>query len=393
MLRSTFVSHLNPCFMKRLLITSYFCLSLISMLSFVACTGQDALVDVNAEAADNTTEITLTGPVDESEFIAYHLQIAEYVVDVFEDSKGNLWFGTMRMGAARYDGDTLIYFSTKQGMCGETVSSITEDREGNIWFGSHTGLCKWDGESITTVWTTSGWHDRGVGWIGVGRDRSGNIWASSNEGVYRWDGSMLADGTPKFVEFELPIKHEEISSYSITAGSAHMDLEDSQGNLWFSVDGYGLLKYDGESFTHYGKEDGLCTNNVTSVEEDDEGRLWITCNQSSQPAMTGGGGLCRFDGTTFTTFTEPGLSNNDLYTVYKDQSGTIWIGAIGHGVYYYRGGQFGLISRTNRMDLMSGFGLQGALEDSKGRFWMGFSGGLFRLEGEELINVGAEGPW
>ena len=39
-------------------------------------------------------------------------QIAEYVVEIFEDSKGNLWFGTGNKGAARYDGKALTYFTT-----------------------------------------------------------------------------------------------------------------------------------------------------------------------------------------------------------------------------------------------------------------------------------------
>ena len=51
-------------------------------------------------------------------------QIAEYVVDIFEDKKGNLWFGTMGKGVARYDGNILTYFSTKDGLCGNTVASI-----------------------------------------------------------------------------------------------------------------------------------------------------------------------------------------------------------------------------------------------------------------------------
>ena len=31
-------------------------------------------------------------------------QIAEYVIEAFEDSKGHLWFGTMAKGVACYDG-------------------------------------------------------------------------------------------------------------------------------------------------------------------------------------------------------------------------------------------------------------------------------------------------
>lgn len=32
-------------------------------------------------------------------------------------------------------------------------------------------------------------------------------------------------------------------------------------------------------------------------------------------------------------------------------------------------------------------------EDKRGRLWCGFSGGLFRLDGERFVHVPREGPW
>lgn len=314
-------------------------------------------------------------------------QIAEYVVEIFEDSKGNLWFGTMAKGAARYDGKTLTYFTTEDGLCGNTVSSFAEDKEGNIWFGSHTGLCKYDGRTFTTVRSTTGQHDRGEGWIGVQSDQEGNIWYSSSYGVFRQKGNS-------FSKFKLPIDSKHILTYSITPGKAGLDMVDKKGNLWFGTDGYGALKYDGKKFTHFTKEDGLGSNNITSIIEDRQGNIWFTCMQSYQPEMSGDGGLCRYDGKTFTQFPEmEGLNNNDLYTIYEDKKGIIWIGASGHGVYRYDVTSFTLINETDRMDLTSRLGLQGALEDSNGTLWFGFSGGLFRLEGLSIINVTQDGPW
>ena len=62
-------------------------------------------------------------------------QIAEYVVEVFEDSKGHLWFGTMNKGVARHDGPTLTYFTERDGLCGDTIHSIAEDKDDALWFG------------------------------------------------------------------------------------------------------------------------------------------------------------------------------------------------------------------------------------------------------------------
>ena len=130
-------------------------------------------------------------------------RIATYVVEVYQDRKGHLWFGTVSNGAARYDGESLAWFSEKDGLPSNTVSSIAEDKDGNLWLGTHNGICKFDGKAFTVMWRTSGRHDQGEGWMGVSADRAGKIWTSTNEAVFRFDGT-------DFSEFELPIIKEEI---------------------------------------------------------------------------------------------------------------------------------------------------------------------------------------
>lgn len=53
--------------------------------------------------------------------------------------------------------------------------------------------------------------------------------------------------------------------------------EDQQGNIWIARDGYGLCKFDGKAFTFYTKSEGLPSNNVQSVEEGNNGEIWIGC--------------------------------------------------------------------------------------------------------------------
>ncbi len=343
--------------------------------------SKDEFTDSDRTLLSNWLKTTLElKPID-------YERIAPYVVEVFEDSKGNLWMGTMRKGAARFDGKKLSWFTKEDGLTGNVISSFAEDKAGNIWMGSHTGLTRYDGKTFTKMWETTGRPDEGDGWMGVRSDKNGDIWTSTNGDVFRYDGKS-------FSKFKLPIRKNKIDSYSITAGRASLALEDKKGNLWFRTDGNGAYKFDGKSFTHFSKKEGLCSNNVTSILEDQKGNIWFTCIQSFQPKMTGDGGVCRYDGKSFTKFSDvKGLSQNDIYSIYQTKSGDIWIGASRVGAYRYDGNKFRLFDKTDRPHWTRYFGVQSILEDRHGTLWFGFSGGLFQFTGQSFINVTKAGPW
>ena len=308
-------------------------------------------------------------------------QLAPYIVSAYEDKDGNLWFGSVTRGAIRYDGKSLTYFTEKDGLPSGGVVGFAEDHDGNLWLGTQAGFARFDGNEIKQMGREVGLPTSGGSFF---VDRDGDLWANTYSGVYRYDGNH-------FSEFELPIEKKKITSYSIFAGRPSLELEDSQGNLWFATDGYGAFRFDGTSFTHFTKEDGLCSNTVTNILEDRDGNIWFSCIQSFQPEMTGDGGVCRLRGKEITKFPQvEGLAENDVYTIYSDTAGRIWIGATGKGVYRYEDREFTLFEETDRMDLTWGLGLQAALEDKNGNFWMGFSGGLFRFDGKSIVNVTKE---
>jgi len=64
-------------------------------------------------------------------------------------------------------------------------------------------------------------------------------------------------------------------------------LEDKSVNLWFGTEGGGVSKYDGKSFTHFTDKEGLSNNVVWSMLEDKSGNLWFG---------TYGDGVCKYDG-------------------------------------------------------------------------------------------------
>ena len=141
-------------------------------------------------------------------------------------------------------------------------------------------------------------------------------------------------------------------------------LEDKRGNLWFGTGGGGVCMYNGETFTHYTENEGLSNNIVWSILEDSQGNLWFG---------TYGGGVCMFNGEAFTHFTEKeGLSDRRVRSILEDSQGNLWFGNWNGGVSMYNGKT--LIHYTEKEGLSKN-NVWSILEDSQGNLWFGTNGG------------------
>jgi signal transduction histidine kinase/ligand-binding sensor domain-containing protein len=80
-------------------------------------------------------------------------------------------------------------------------------------------------------------------------------------------------------------------------------------------------------------DNGLLSNNLTSVIQARTGFLWITTNN----------GLMRFDGSRLEIFDRgvlPFLATDAFYRVYEDSAGTLWFATRGNGIVKYRNNKF-----------------------------------------------------
>ena len=193
-------------------------------------------------------------------------------------------------------------------------------------------------------------------------DSHGNLWFGT------WGGGVSKYNGESFTHYT---REEGLSNnrvYSI--------LEDSHGNLWFGTYLGGLSRYDGETFTHFTEKEGLSSNTVRSIMEDSQGNLWFG---------TGGGGMSMFNGETITHFTQKeGLSNNYVWFILEDSQGNLWIGTEGGGVNRYDGKTF--LHITEKEGLSSN-NVRSGLEDSQGNLWFGTGGGgVSRYDGDSFIN-------
>ena len=74
-----------------------------------------------------------------------------------------------------------------------------------------------------------------------------------------------------------------------------MITEDKTGNIWIGTEDGGVSRYDGKSFTTFTTAQGLANNNVIYITEDKTGNIWLG---------TVGGGVRSYDGQSFSTFTK-----------------------------------------------------------------------------------------
>ena len=162
--------------------------------------------------------------------------------------------------------------------------------------------------------------------------------------------------------------------------------EDQDGNLWFGMNGEGVVKFDGESFTTYTTKDGLAGNDVRSVYADRRGRMWFGTKK---------GGVSCYDGTAFRNFTEKdGLTSNSVSEILEDKAGNMWFS--GNGATRYDGETFTAFPGDPSLTINGGpahYGVMGMFEDRDGILWIGCTDGLWRLDGESFINVTKRGPW
>ena len=78
-------------------------------------------------------------------------QLDKSVWVVFQDNKGNFWFGSNGKGLYHYDGKELINYTTEEGLPSNRIGAIQEDKSGNIFITTLEGISKFDGQSFSTL--------------------------------------------------------------------------------------------------------------------------------------------------------------------------------------------------------------------------------------------------
>lgn len=278
-----------------------------------------------------------------------------------KDAQGTIWAGTYFGGVNYFNPEYAIYHFYRQadnpskGLSSPVVGNMIEDKEGNIWicteggglnvFDPRKGTFRWyrhqpSANSISHNNVKAIWYDAAEECMWLGLHLGGVNKLDIKTGrftVFRKEEGDQASIPSDIVRDIVPYKDSLVVAtqsgvclFSRTTGKCRQlfrshkdgklirmvaDLEfDKNGVLWLAVTGEGVFSYDfkKDALTHYAYrrgEPGISNNNVNSIFCDSENKIWF---------CTSGSGLDCLDQRTG-TFQNYDVSNSGLLgdCVYK----------------------------------------------------------------------------
>ena len=261
----------------------------------------------------------------------------EYVFSIGIDKQGHKWFGTNAGGASRYkDGQWRTYFPM-HGLADYWVYSFTTQKDGTLWIGTWAGANRVD--PITGEFTTY-LKELINEWVyGLAVDSKDRVWFGTEGGVSMYDGASwrswshqdgLGAGNGQNLpasrntglgtrsRHDLGVLSGGMATYNPNyVFSLHIDEQDV---VWAGTWGGGVSRFDGETWSNYTQRDGLAGDIVYSIAQDAEGVLWFGTN----------GGISRYDGRNWRNYgVHEGLPDPNVYSIEVTSNGDIWAGTKG----------------------------------------------------------------
>lgn len=208
------------------------------------------------------------------------------VYSMYQDNVGSIWLGTKGNGIVELkDGNIAkanYYYKTENpGSLGyNTVFSLTKDRKGRLWaatFGG--GVCVKTTPEGTEGFRTFFNDDE---WVKFTRyifmDKAGDIWVATTNGVLRFNPDALLRNSKAFKYYTFKAG----SNVCLSNPEVRYIFQDSKSNIWLATAGGGVNKFMGESadgngiFKVYNKKQSMANDNITAIQEDKTGCLWIS---------------------------------------------------------------------------------------------------------------------
>jgi len=152
----------------------------------------------------------------------------------------------------------------------------------------------------------------------------------------------------------------------------------SGGVAWIGTNGGGLAKYDGTTWTKYTTTQGLANNTVYGITFDGSGNKWVATN----------GGVNKYTGSSWTKYTSgnSALANNATRAIAVDTSGDIWVCTNASGVCKFNGSSWTKYNSTNSG--LANNATRSVAVDSSNNKWIATSNGVSKYDNTTWTTYG-----
>jgi ligand-binding sensor domain-containing protein/signal transduction histidine kinase len=364
----------------------------------VWCGSYYGLFKLTEDTESNSWEVSrfIDDPIINNKNIQY------LVWEIFEDSKGNLWFGTnygldLLIGDPEKDSIWIERFShdpnDPNSISSNAVWEMDEDPWGNLWIGTRKGINRFDMKSkrftrfVTDLKKPSSLSHNYIFSLLIEGDQ---LWVGTYDGGLNHTKISDNHDSLNFTHF----KHRPEKPNSI-AGNEVKDLWiDNSGILWIGTySGLDKIDLNENNFNKVQANakdaTSLNSNFVQATLEDSKGTLWIGTRNGGLNYITNHDVKEKALGYKH-AMNEPGnpnsLVHNDVYCLFEDSKNRLWIGTYG-GISILELNKIkydlefiNLKNTSNIKSQLTHNFVFDIVEDSDGIFWIATYGGLTRLE-------------
>lgn len=108
-----------------------------------------------------------------------------YIFNVYQDSQGFLWVGTVN-GLSRFDGSSFVNYGYASGLPNLRVDAVYEDHNKRVWVGTRRGIAEVRGGHCV-VYPMADHQD--ISFVfGFKESKDKELWVLTDKGLYRWGG-------------------------------------------------------------------------------------------------------------------------------------------------------------------------------------------------------------
>lgn len=188
--------------------------------------------------------------------------VGNYIWDLGFQSNGIGWGATYSAGCFRFtEQEFLLHSFPELNQVGNVLYAVEVDKDDKLWFTSReNGLIHYNGKDFTLINKSNGLISNKLNQLFL--DSKDRLWVASEH-----DGVNL-------------IKDAQVATLSALSNKNITNFfEDQQGNIWIGTANHGVYILRGENLYNINKGNGLITDAIKSIIQDQNKRYWIATSK------------------------------------------------------------------------------------------------------------------